>query len=200
MYNARRKSTKEVNVSADNRLPADNSLSSECNSPAEYSDEFWMRHALTLALRAQEEGEVPVGAVLVLGNEVIGEGWNRPIRNNDPTAHAEIMALRQGGQSVQNYRLLDATLYVTLEPCVMCAGAMVHSRIRRLVYGANDVKTGAAGSLVDILRHPGMNHQIEVSAGILASACSHQLSAFFRQRREQQKALKQALRATEDKI
>lgn len=180
-------------------MSAADNVSSDWSSPAEYSDEYWMRRALTLALRAQEEGEVPVGAVLVLDNQVVGEGWNRPIRNNDPTAHAEIMALRQGGQSVQNYRLLDATLYVTLEPCVMCAGAMVHSRIRRLVYGANDIKTGAAGSLVDILRHPGMNHQIEVCAGILASECSHQLSTFFRQRREQQKALKHALRAAEDK-
>ncbi|AKP32758.1 tRNA adenosine(34) deaminase TadA [Yersinia aleksiciae] len=193
MYNARRKSTREVNVSADNNL------SSECVPTAEYSDEYWMQRALTLALRAQEEGEVPVGAVLVLDNQVIGEGWNRSIRDNDPTAHAEIMALRQGGQAVQNYRLLEATLYVTLEPCVMCAGAMVHSRIRRLVYGANDLKTGAAGSLVDILRHPGMNHQVEISAGVLADACSHQLSAFFRLRREQQKALKIAQRASSDK-
>ncbi|MGE4802036.1 tRNA adenosine(34) deaminase TadA [Yersinia hibernica] len=179
---------REVNVSTDNNL------SSECTAPAEYSDEHWMRRALTLALRAQAEGEVPVGAILVLDNQVIGEGWNRPIRDNDPTAHAEIMALRQGGQAVQNYRLIDATLYVTLEPCVMCAGAMVHSRIRRLVYGAQDLKTGAAGSLLDILRHPGMNHQIEITAGVLADACSHQLSAFFRLRREQQKALKRAAR------
>ncbi|EKN4712020.1 tRNA adenosine(34) deaminase TadA [Yersinia enterocolitica] len=188
MYNARRKSAREVNVSTDNNL------SSECDSSAEYSDEYWMQRALALALRAQAEGEVPVGAILVLDNQVIGEGWNRPIRDNDPTAHAEIMALRQGGQVVQNYRLIDATLYVTLEPCVMCAGAMVHSRIRRLVYGANDLKTGAAGSLVDILRHPGMNHQIEITAGVLADACAHQLSAFFRLRREQQKALKLAQR------
>ena len=104
----------------------------------EYNDEYWMRQALQLALRAQEEGEVPVGALLVLDNQVIGEGWNRPIGRHDPTAHAEIMALRQGGAVLQNYRLLNATLYVTLEPCVMCAGAMVHSRIRRLVYGAAD--------------------------------------------------------------
>ncbi|MDN0087587.1 tRNA adenosine(34) deaminase TadA [Yersinia nurmii] len=154
-----------------------------------------MRQALELAQRAQEEGEVPVGAVLVLDNQVIGVGWNRPIVHHDPTAHAEIMALRQGGQALQNYRLLNATLYVTLEPCVMCAGAMVHSRIRRLVYGANDVKTGAAGSLVDILRHPGMNHQVEITSGVLAEACSATLSTFFRQRREQQKALKLARRA-----
>lgn len=165
----------------------------------EYNDEYWMRQALQLALRAQEEGEVPVGALLVLDNQVIGEGWNRPIGRHDPTAHAEIMALRQGGSVLQNYRLLNATLYVTLEPCVMCAGAMVHSRIRRLVYGAPDVKTGAAGSLVDILRHPGMNHQVEILSGVLAEDCAATLSNFFRMRREQQKALKQAQRAQADK-
>ena len=102
-------------------MSTDNNLSSECASPAEYSDEYWMQRALGLALRAQAEGEVPVGAILVLDNKVIGEGWNRSIRDNDPTAHAEIMALRQGGQIVQNYRLIDATLYVTLEPCVLFA-------------------------------------------------------------------------------
>lgn len=161
----------------------------------QYSDEDWMRYALNLALKAQEEGEVPVGAVLVLDNQVIGEGWNRPIGHHDPTAHAEIMALRQGGQKVQNYRLLDATLYVTLEPCVMCAGAMIHSRIRRVVYGAADIKTGAAGSLLDILGHPGMNHQVEIASGILAQDCSAMLSEFFRHRRSQHKALKLAQRA-----
>lgn len=159
---------------------------------AEFNDEYWMRQALLRARLAQDEGEVPVGALLVLNNQIIGEGWNRPIGHHDPTAHAEILALRQGGQRLQNYRLLDATLYVTLEPCVMCAGAMVHSRIRRLVYGAADVKTGAAGSLLDILRHPGMNHQIEISAGVLAEECARQLSAFFKLRRAQKKALKQA--------
>ncbi|WP_152529946.1 tRNA adenosine(34) deaminase TadA [Serratia fonticola] len=154
----------------------------------EYSDEYWMRQALSLAQRAQEEGEVPVGALLVLDNQVIGEGWNRPIGRHDPTAHAEIMALRQGGAVLQNYRLLNATLYVTLEPCVMCAGAMVHSRIRRLVYGAADEKTGAVGSLVDILRHPGMNHQVEIVSGVLAEECAATLSNFFRMRREQKKS------------
>lgn len=160
-----------------------------------YSDEYWMRQALSLALRAQAEGEVPVGALLVLDNQVIGEGWNQPIGRHDPTAHAEIMALRQGGVTLQNYRLLNTTLYVTLEPCVMCAGAMVHSRIRRLVYGANDEKTGAAGSLVDILRHPGMNHQVEIVPGMLAPESTAMLSNFFRLRREQKKALKLAQQA-----
>ncbi|EIC84419.1 tRNA adenosine(34) deaminase TadA [Serratia sp. M24T3] len=160
----------------------------------QYSDQYWMQHAMALAVKAQDAGEVPVGAVLVLGNQVIGEGWNRSIGFHDPTAHAEIMALRQGGLVVQNYRLLDAVLYVTLEPCVMCAGAMVHSRIKRLVYGAADLKTGAAGSLLDILRHPGMNHHMEITSGVMAEACSTQLSDFFRLRRSQQKSLRQARR------
>jgi tRNA(adenine34) deaminase len=161
-------------------------------SDNELNHEHWMRHALTLAQRAWDEGEVPVGAVLVYQNQVIGEGWNRPIGHHDPTAHAEIMALRQGGMVLQNYRLIDTTLYVTLEPCVMCAGAMVHSRIGQLVFGARDAKTGAAGSLMDVLHHPGMNHRVEITEGVLAQACSSMLSDFFRHRREQKKALKRA--------
>nr|WP_328803040.1 tRNA adenosine(34) deaminase TadA [Rouxiella aceris] len=164
----------------------------------QYSDQYWMQRALVLAAKAQDEGEVPVGAVLVLDNKAIGEGWNRSIGYHDPTAHAEIMALRQGGLVVNNYRLLDAVMYITLEPCVMCAGAMVHARIRRLVYGASDLKTGAAGSLLDVLRHPGMNHQIEICSGVLAEECSAQLSEFFRLRRCQHKALKLAQRAASD--
>ncbi|WP_250153627.1 tRNA adenosine(34) deaminase TadA [Cedecea lapagei] len=156
-----------------------------------------MRHALTLAQRAWDEGEVPVGAVLVHNNQVIGEGWNRPIGRHDPTAHAEIMALRQGGLVLQNYRLLDSTLYVTLEPCVMCAGAMVHSRIGHLVFGARDAKTGAIGSLMDVLGHPGMNHQVQVSEGVLATECSAMLSDFFRARRLEKKALKEKARKTD---
>ncbi|MDC9597172.1 tRNA adenosine(34) deaminase TadA [Xenorhabdus anantnagensis] len=155
-----------------------------------YSDEYWMRRAMDLAMQAQAKGEIPVGAVLVADNKVIAEGFNHPITDHDPTAHAEIIALRRGGIQSQNYRLLNTTLYVTLEPCVMCAGAMVHSRIQRLVYGASDMKTGAAGSLIDILRHPGMNHQIEITAGVLAEECSAMLSSFFKQRREQHKALR----------
>lgn len=157
-------------------------------------DEFWMRHALTLARRAWEEGEVPVGAVLVQGDRAIGEGWNRPIGHHDPTAHAEIMALRQGGKVLENYRLLDTTLYVTLEPCVMCAGAMIHGRINRLVYGAKDEKTGAAGSLLDVLGHPGMNHQVVIDQGVLAEECAAMLSDFFRYRRAEKKALRDKLR------
>ncbi len=166
-------------------------------SDSEYTHEYWMRHALRLAKRAWEEGEVPVGAVLVHENAVIGEGWNRPIGRHDPTAHAEIMALRQGGMVLQNYRLLDTTLYVTLEPCVMCAGAMVHSRIGKLVFGARDAKTGAIGSLMDVLGHPGMNHQVEVTEGVLAADCSAMLSDFFRARRLEKKALKEMARKAE---
>ncbi|CAH0207091.1 hypothetical protein WB66_05480 [bacteria symbiont BFo1 of Frankliniella occidentalis] len=155
------------------------------------NDEFWMRHALTLAQRAWDEGEVPVGAVLVHHGQVIGEGWNRPIGHHDPTAHAEIMAIRQGGKVIENYRLIDTTLYVTLEPCVMCAGAMVHGRVGRLVFGARDAKTGAAGSLMDVLGHPGMNHQVKIEQGILAEECAALLSDFFRQRRAQKKIERQ---------
>lgn len=155
------------------------------------NDEFWMRHALTLAQRAWDEGEVPVGAVLVHHGQVIGEGWNRPIGHHDPTAHAEIMAIRQGGKVIENYRLIDTTLYVTLEPCVMCAGAMVHGRVGRLVFGARDAKTGAAGSLMDVLGHPGMNHQVKIEQGILAKECAALLSDFFRQRRAQKKIERQ---------
>lgn len=159
-----------------------------------YSDQYWMYQALRLALRAQEEGEVPVGALLVLDNQVIGEGWNQPIGCHDPTAHAEIMALRQGGAVLQNYRLLNATLYVTQDPCVMCAGAMVQSRIRRVVYGTPNEKTGDASLLMNILRHPGLNHQVEIDSGVLADECSSMLIHFFRLRRQQKKAMKQVQR------
>ncbi|MFP2506766.1 tRNA adenosine(34) deaminase TadA [Buttiauxella gaviniae] len=166
-------------------------------SESELNHEHWMRHALTLARHAWEEGEVPVGAVLVHNNQVIGEGWNRSIGRHDPTAHAEIMALRQGGLVLQNYRLLETTLYVTLEPCVMCAGAMVHGRIGNLVFGARDAKTGAIGSLMDVVGHPGMNHQVMVTEGVLAEECSAMLSDFFRARRLEKKALKEKARSSE---
>ncbi|ERT14817.1 adenosine deaminase [Photorhabdus temperata J3] len=157
-----------------------------------------MQQAMERAIKAWEQGEIPVGAVLVADNEIIAEGWNQSIIKHDPTAHAEIIVLRKGGERLQNYRLLNTTLYVTLEPCTMCAGSMVHSRIQRLVYGANDMKTGAVGSLIDILRHPGMNHQIEITGGVLAKECSTMLSAFFKQRREQHKALKAARKQREE--
>lgn len=157
------------------------------------NDKEWMHYAMILAGYAEAEGEVPVGAVLVLKDKIIGEGWNRSISRNDPTAHAEIMALRQGGQQMGNYRLLDTVLYVTLEPCVMCAGAMIHSRISCLVFGARDEKTGAAGSRLNVFGHPSTNHRIMLTSGVLEQACSVQLSDFFYRRRAQHKARHLAL-------
>lgn len=152
-------------------------------------DEHWMRHALMLAGRAQAEGEVPVGAVLVdAAGQVLGEGWNRPIAGHDPTAHAEIMALRDAAARVQNYRLPDTTLYVTLEPCVMCAGALIHARLARVVYGAIDPKAGAAGSVFEVLGTRQLNHHILVDGGVLASVCSEILRAFFQARRKARQA------------
>ena len=148
------------------------------------NDEYWIRHALKLAERAQQEGEVPVGAVLVQNDEIIGAGWNRPIAAHDPTAHAEIMALRAGAEKLGNYRLNDTTLYVTLEPCVMCAGAMVHARIKRLVFGASDPKAGAIRSAFNILDSGRLNHRVEHMGGILSEECGAMLSRFFEARRK----------------
>lgn len=144
-----------------------------------------MRHALALAERAvQEDDEIPVGAVLVSAEgEVLGEGWNRNIREHDPTAHAEIVAMRQAGKRMGNHRLLGATLYVTLEPCAMCAMAMIHARISRVVFGASDPKTGAAGSVFDLLSDPRHNHRVEVTAGVLASEAGTRLTNYFRAKR-----------------
>lgn len=147
-------------------------------------DERFMRHALQLAQHARDaENEVPVGAVLVLGDEVIGLGWNRNITLNDPTAHAEIQALRAAGEKLANYRMTGATLYVTLEPCAMCAMALVHARIGRVVYAATDPKTGAAGSVFDTLISDRHNHRIRVDGGLLADESSMMLREFFRSRR-----------------
>ena len=142
-----------------------------------------MQHALELAREARSDGEVPVGAIVILGDEVIGEGRNRPIGTSDPSAHAEIEALRNAGRHVGNYRLVGATLYATLEPCAMCAGAMVHARISRLVYGAPDPKSGAAGSVFDLLGSSRLNHRVEVTGEVLASECGELLREFFRSRR-----------------
>ena len=150
-------------------------------------DQFWMQHALTLARQAEAAGEVPVGAVLVRDEQVIGEGWNQPIGRHDPTAHAEIMALRDAARRVQNYRLPETTLYVTLEPCVMCAGAIIHARVKRLVYGAFDPKTGAAGSVFDVLNSDKHNHRVELRPGVLAEECSTLLTEFFQMRRQSAK-------------
>jgi tRNA(adenine34) deaminase len=146
-------------------------------------DERFMRHALGLAQRAREEGEVPVGAVVVLDEKVVGEGWNRPISASDPTAHAEIQAMRAAASTRKNYRLVGATLYVTLEPCAMCVGAMFHARIRRVVFGAADPKTGAAGSTVNLFEEGRLNHHALVQGGVLAAECGALLSSFFAARR-----------------
>ncbi|WP_299015817.1 tRNA adenosine(34) deaminase TadA [uncultured Photobacterium sp.] len=160
-------------------------------------DELFMRRAIELAAKAEEEGEVPVGAVVVYEGQVIGEGWNRSIGQHDATAHAEIMALRQAGTVIQNYRLLDATMYVTLEPCPMCAGAMVHSRIGKVVFGAHDLKTGAAGSIMNLLSYEQVNHHVAYESGMLAEECRAQLQAFFKRRRAEKKAAKKARQAAQ---
>lgn len=147
-------------------------------------DQHWIRHALDLARRAQEEGEVPVGAVIVREDQLVAEGWNQPIEGHDPTAHAEIMALREAGVVESNYRLPGATLYVTLEPCVMCVGAIMHARIERVVYGATDPKAGADGSVFSLLRSKEFNHTVKVHGGVLADECGDILKAFFKARRQ----------------
>lgn len=156
----------------------------------EFSHEYWMRQALIRADKAQQQGEIPVGAVLVRDNEIIADGWNQSISLHDPSAHAEMQALRKAGQVLQNYRMPGTCLYVTLEPCSMCAGLLVHSRIDTLVFGARDAKTGAAGSIMDLLQHPKMNHKVAVIEGILAEECGQKLSQFFKMRRKQKKAAK----------
>lgn len=148
------------------------------------NDEEWMRYAFELARQAQAIGEVPVGAVVIYEDKIIGQGFNQPISHSDPTAHAEIMALRDAASHQGNYRLPGTTLYVTLEPCMMCAGAMVHARIDRLVYGAADPKTGVIDSHQQVFTEKTVNHKIKVSGGVLADECGELLSAFFKVRRE----------------
>lgn len=146
-------------------------------------DQHWINYALNLAKRAEEEGEVPVGAVIVRDNKLISEGWNQPIKGHDPTAHAEIMALRAASKAELNYRLTGATLYVTLEPCVMCVGAITHARIKRVVYGADDPRAGAAGSAFSLLGSDQFNHSPEIQSGIMAEECGEILRDFFKARR-----------------
>lgn len=159
------------------------------------SDSYWMQQALLLSEKAEALGEVPVGALVIADDKVIGRGWNTPISGNDPSAHAEMNALRQAAQYRQNYRVVDATLYVTLEPCPMCAGLLVHARIRRVVFGAFDEKTGAAGSVMNLLQHDALNHKVAITGGVLAEECGRRLSDFFRRRRAEIKAAKLARRA-----
>jgi tRNA(adenine34) deaminase len=146
-------------------------------------DELWMEEALRAAQRAQEAGEVPVGAVVVCEGRVIGRGWNRNLGDSDPTAHAEIVALREAAAAVGNHRLADCDLFTTIEPCPMCAGALVHARIKRLVYGADDPKAGAVQSVMQVLNHPQLNHRVEVRGGVLAGRCAELLQRFFKNRR-----------------
>jgi tRNA(Arg) A34 adenosine deaminase TadA len=151
------------------------------------TDTHWMRHALALAARAElEDDEIPVGAMLVAADgTVLGEGWNRNITEHDPTAHAEIVAMRQAGLRLGNHRLLGTTLYVTLEPCAMCAMAMVHARVARVVYAASDPKTGAAGSVFDLLADPRHNHRVQVQGGLLGDEAGQRLVDYFRRKRSQ---------------
>ena len=151
--------------------------------PPPRTDVDFMRMAIEHAAAAQASGEVPVGAVLVKGNEVISTGANKPIAAHDPTAHAEIEALRAGGRALNSYRLTDTTLYVTLEPCVMCASAIVHARVKRLVFGAWDPRAGAAGSIVDVFALEGLNHRVDVFGGVLMEECSALLTKFFGEKR-----------------
>ena len=146
-------------------------------------DIHWMQEALTLANKAAAAGEVPVGAVVVKDDVIIGRGWNHPIGAHDPTAHAEIMAMREAARALKNYRLTDAELYVTLEPCAMCAGALMHARVRRLIYGAPDPRAGAAGSLFNLVQAPTLNHRVDITAGVLVEQGAGLLKDFFSKRR-----------------
>lgn len=153
-------------------------------------DNKFMQRAYELAQCAENINEIPVGAVVVFNGEIIGEGYNQSIILNDPSAHAEMIAIRNAGKQLNNYRMLDCTLYVTLEPCPMCAGLLIHSRIKRLVFGAKDLKTGAAGSAFNLVEHENHNHQIDVCSGVMQTQCSTLLSAFFKRRRAEKKLLK----------
>jgi tRNA(adenine34) deaminase len=147
------------------------------------TDELWMEEALRCAQRALETNEVPVGAIVVREGVVVGRGWNRNLTDSDPTAHAEIVALRDAGRNLGNHRLVDCELFATIEPCAMCAGAAVHARVRRLVYGADDPKAGAIRSALLVVNHPSLNHQMEVRGGVLAGRAAEMLQEFFRKRR-----------------
>ena len=147
------------------------------------TDELWMEEALRCAQRALEGGEVPVGAVVVYDGRIVGRGWNQNITDSDPTAHAEVIALREAGANLGNHRLGACDLFATIEPCAMCAGALVHARVRRLIYGADDPKAGAVHSVIQVLNHPGLNHKVEICDGVLAGKCAEILQEFFRNKR-----------------
>ncbi|MFT6269385.1 MAG: tRNA(adenine34) deaminase [Alphaproteobacteria bacterium] len=156
--------------------------------------EYFMEKAIEQAKLAEQIGEIPVGAVVVLNQQIIGSGYNRSITDNDPSLHAEMVAIRNAAKALENYRLIGASIYVTLEPCSMCAGLLVHSRLKQLIYGASDLKTGAAGSVMNIVQHDMLNHKVDVIPGVLGDVCSEHLSQFFSVRRAQIKARKAALR------
>jgi tRNA(adenine34) deaminase len=151
--------------------------------PCPASDELWMEEAIVAARRALGCGEVPVGAIVVCGSKIVGRGWNRNVGDCDPSAHAEIVALREAGKTIGNHRLGGCDLFVTIEPCAMCAGALVHARVRRLVYGADDPKAGAVRSVIQVLNHPRLNHCMEIRGGVLAERCGALLEEFFKSRR-----------------
>src|SRR5437879_1911607 len=157
--------------------------------PLSAKDREYMTAALEQAALAESAGEVPIGAVVVFNGEVVGRGFNRNLLDHDPSAHAEMVALRDTARKLRNHRLTGCEMFVTMEPCAMCAGALVHARLSRLVYGADDPKAGAVKSVLQVLNHPQLNHQMEVSRGVLARRCADLLQSFFRQRREEQKQL-----------
>jgi len=165
------------------KIPAFESHNTEDRRSKTVPDEIWMEEALRCAQRALEAGEVPVGAVVVCGGRIVGRGWNRNITASDPTAHAEIMALREAGATLGNHRLEDCELFSTIEPCPMCAGALAHARVKRLVYGADDPKAGAVHSVMQVVNHPRLNHKIEVRSGVLAGRSAEVLQSFFKNRR-----------------
>lgn len=168
------------------------------NVSHESTDQYFMEQAFKLAQQAEQYNEIPVGAVVVHQGKIIGEGFNQSIMLNDPSAHAEMLAIRQAGEYLNNYRLLDCTLYVTLEPCPMCAGLLVHSRIKKLVYASSDLKTGAAGSAFNLVCNDQLNHQVLVIGGVLQEQCSQLLSSFFKRRRAEKKQLKKSLNKNGD--
>lgn len=159
------------------------------------TDEYWMAQAIELAKQAEAENEIPVAAIVVKDNQLVASAYNQSIQLHDASAHAEVLAIRKAGQVLNNYRLVDCDLYVTLEPCPMCAGLLVHSRIKRLIYAASDAKTGACGSIFNLVNHPQLNHQIDTTSGILSDMASAQISAFFKRRRAEIKQQKKARKA-----
>ncbi|REL36339.1 tRNA adenosine(34) deaminase TadA [Thalassotalea euphylliae] len=176
-------------------------LTKNSNSPEEAvftaQDHKFMKRAFELAQIAEQHNEIPVGAVVVYQGEIVGEGYNRSIMDNDPSAHAEMIAVREAGKKLDNYRLIDCTLYVTLEPCPMCAGLLVHSRVKRVIFAAPDEKTGSAGTVFNLTHEPKLNHLIDVNSGLMQAECSAMLSHFFKRRRAEIKAAKKAKKQAE---